>query len=73
MAANSVGWFEIYVDEIARARLFYESVIKVQLVKLGDPNDSTIETLAFPSVMGKYGATGALVKMNGFPAGGIVP
>jgi len=42
MAGNPVGWFEIYVDEIARARLFYESVLKVQPVKLGDPNDSTI-------------------------------
>jgi len=70
MKNNPVGWFEIYVDEMARAKKFYESVLEVSLEVLGDPNDSNIEMLAFPSNMEKYGATGALVKMDGSPAGG---
>lgn len=70
MAKNPVGWFEIYVNDIARAKKFYESVLCVQLEKLGDPNDSNIKMLSFPSDMEKYGVTGALVKMDGFPAGG---
>ncbi|MES9833656.1 MAG: VOC family protein [Candidatus Thiodiazotropha sp. L084R] len=70
MENNPVAWFEIYVDDLQRARDFYESVFVVSLEKLGDPTDSGIEMLSFPSDMEKYGATGALVKMDGFNAGG---
>jgi predicted enzyme related to lactoylglutathione lyase len=68
--SNPVGWFEIYVSDMGRAKKFYESVLNIQLGELGDPNDSTIEMKSFPSDMEKYGATGALVKMEGFPVGG---
>ncbi|PSB29408.1 VOC family protein [Stenomitos frigidus] len=70
MANNPVAWFEIYVDDLARAKQFYESVLSVNLDVLGDPNDTSIEMLSFPSDMEKYGASGALVKMEGFKAGG---
>ncbi len=70
MSNNPVAWFEIYVDEMVRAQKFYESVLDVKLEVLGDPNDSGIEMLSFPADMEKYGATGALVKIKGFPAGG---
>ncbi|TEW55299.1 VOC family protein [Psychromonas sp. RZ22] len=70
MNSNPVAWFEIYVNDMSRAKEFYESVLKVELQALGDPNDSTIEMFAFPSNMEKYGATGALVKMDGLSAGG---
>ena len=70
MANNPVGWFEIYVDELNRAKNFYETVLKVSLEELGDPTDTNIKMLSFPSDMEKYGASGALVKMEGFPAGG---
>jgi uncharacterized protein len=70
MTSNPVTWFEIYVDDLARARQFYESVLGVKLDILGDPNDTSIEMLSFPSDMEKYGASGALVKMEGFRAGG---
>ncbi|MBT8085894.1 MAG: VOC family protein [Woeseia sp.] len=69
MPMNPVGWFEIYVDDMGRAKAFYEAVLKVKLEKLGDPNDSAIEMNSFPSDMEKYGSTGALVHMDGFPAG----
>ena len=67
---NPVGWFEIYVDDIKRAKAFYEKVFDVELEALNDPSDGSAEMLAFPSDMEKYGASGALVKMPDFPAGG---
>ncbi len=70
MANNPVAWFEIYVDDLNRAKKFYESVLSVTLEMLNDPNDPSIEMLSFPSDMEKYGASGALVKMEGFAAGG---
>lgn len=70
MANNPVAWFEIYVDDLARAKQFYESVLSVSLEVLGDPNDTSMEMLSFPSDMEKYGASGALVKMEGVKAGG---
>jgi predicted enzyme related to lactoylglutathione lyase len=65
--SNPVGWFEIYVEDMARARAFYESVLQVTLQPLegGGP-----DMLAFPSGMESYGAGGALVHMEGMKAGG---
>ena len=70
MINNPVGWFEIYVDDISRAKKFYETVLAVEFEKLGDPTDDSIEMMAFPANMEKYGASGALVQMDGFKAGG---
>lgn len=70
MMKNPVAWFEIYVTDMVRAKKFYESVLSVQLEKLDDPNDSNIEMSTFPSDMESYGASGALVKMEGFTSGG---
>jgi predicted enzyme related to lactoylglutathione lyase len=67
MDGNPVRWFEIYVQDMARARAFYEAVLGVQLTPLDGPE---VEMLAFPSQMEQYGASGALVKMPGFPSGG---
>ena len=70
MINNPACWFEIYVDDLPRAKSFYQTVLDLQLESLGDPNDTDIEMLAFPADMEKYGATGALVKMKGVKAGG---
>lgn len=67
MASNPVGWFEIYVEDMPRARAFYESTLQTRLDRL--PNVD-IEMLAFPSDMATYGAAGALVRMDGMPPGG---
>jgi hypothetical protein len=64
---NPIGWFEIYVDDMARARKFYESVFQIALQPLEGGGPSM---LAFPSSMEDYGAGGTLVHMPGFPAGG---
>jgi len=66
MNTNPVGWFEIYVEDIARAKKFYEAVLSCSLEKLNSPK---IEMWAFPMNPGTYGAPGALVKMPGFSSG----
>jgi predicted enzyme related to lactoylglutathione lyase len=68
--SNPIGWFEIYVDDMTRAKAFYETVLSVQLELLNDPTESNIQMYSFPCEMEKYGATGALVKMEHCPAGG---
>ncbi len=67
---NPINWFEIYVDDLDRAKQFYQSVFDISLEKLNVPGDSNIEMWSFPSDFEKYGATGALVKMDGFSPGG---
>ena len=67
MASNPVGWFEIYVQDMNRAKTFYESVFKTQLQKLESPD---VEMWAFSMQPEANGAPGALVRMPGFPSGG---
>jgi uncharacterized protein len=67
MTANPVGWFEIYVQDIDRAKRFYETVLDAKFERLNSPE---IEMWAFPMDMKAVGAAGALVKMPGFPSGG---
>jgi predicted enzyme related to lactoylglutathione lyase len=70
MQIKPVGWFEIYVQDMKRAKAFYKAVFSMQLEKLDGP-DSSVEMWSFPGPMDdSNGASGALVKMNGSPAGG---
>lgn len=67
MKANPVGWFEIYVQDINRAKKFYESVLQLKLEKL---ETQEVEMWSFPMDSDRAGAAGALVKMAGVPSGG---
>ncbi len=67
MAKNPVNWFEIYVDDMERAKKFYEEVLGVKLDKLPGPD---IEMWSFPMEENGAGAAGSLVHMDGFKAGG---
>jgi len=67
MKSNSVGWFEIYVQDMERAKAFYECVFAGKLQKLESPG---VEMWAFPMQENGSGAAGALVKMPGCPSGG---
>ena len=58
---NSIGWFDVYVDDMDRAMAFYETVFQQQLELIGDPTGETVMR-SFPANMGAYGAAGALVK-----------
>jgi predicted enzyme related to lactoylglutathione lyase len=65
MAQNAVRWFEIYVQDTARAKQFYEAVFGVKLEKLDTPG---MEMWSFPMQMDQMGCGGALVKMEGVPS-----
>ena len=67
MEKNAVGWFEIYVQDMGRARAFYEAVLGQKLERL---EAGGLEMWTFPMKQGATGASGALVKMQGVPSGG---
>ena len=67
MKSNPVGWFEIYVQDMPRAKAFYEAVFQGSLQALNAPG---MEMWAFPMDMETHGTAGALVKMPGCPSGG---
>lgn len=71
-AGNPVVWFEIYVQDMARARRFYEAVFQCQLSPLPAPPGEAdgVQMLSFPAAMGAPGAAGMLVQMQGVPTGG---
>ena len=70
---NPVGWFEIYVSDMARARTFYETVLNIQMQPLPNPDgmDGGFEMLMFPSDMENQvpGSGGTLCRMDGFTPG----
>jgi predicted enzyme related to lactoylglutathione lyase len=69
MKPNPVGWFEIYVNDMSRAKAFYEKVLGTKLDPLPTPTPE-IEMVTFPMDMTTYGSPGALAKMEGMTAGG---
>ncbi|CAB5672421.1 Predicted enzyme related to lactoylglutathione lyase [Delftia tsuruhatensis] len=71
MKSNPVVWFEIHVQDMARARRFYETVFDGTLEHLPSPDGSdSYEMLSFPMEMTGPGAGGMLVRMDGVPHGG---
>jgi predicted enzyme related to lactoylglutathione lyase len=67
MERNPVGWFEIYVQDMARARKFYETVFATTLTRLGPPD---LEMWTFPGGPQLAGCAGALVQAPGVASGG---
>jgi uncharacterized protein len=66
-STNPVRWFEIYVQDIPRARRFYETVLDTKLEQL---RSGDLEMWAFPRAQDVPGTSGALVKMQGVRSGG---
>jgi predicted enzyme related to lactoylglutathione lyase len=58
---NPIGWFDIYVNDLARAVAFYETVFGYKLEEIVDPTGDS-QMMSFPADMGNYGAGGALTK-----------
>jgi len=67
MNTNLVGWFEIYVQDMSRAKAFYSNVFDVQFE---DMSNAEMEMSAFPMDHEVPGAGGALVKMPDQPSSG---
>ena len=68
MARNPIDWFEIYVQDLERARDFYQAVFQIELQPLESPGE--LEMLAFPQDLDQYGCGGALVAHRDMPSGG---
>lgn len=64
--SNAVGWFEIYVQDMKRAKAFYEGVLGIKLQQMPNPE---FEYWMFPMEHEGKGSSGALCKMEGFPSG----
>ena len=62
---NPVGWFEIYVQDMDRAKAFYEKTLGVTLQHLESPE---IQMWAFP-MLDAPGCPGALVHLPGKDSG----
>lgn len=58
---NPVGWFELYVSDMARARAFYKAVFERELAELPTPPGSKLQMYAFEQDAYVKGAAGALV------------
>lgn len=60
-SGNPVGWFELYVSDMERARAFYTAVFGRELIALPEIGEGG-EMYAFSWVEGAAGAAGALVR-----------
>lgn len=67
MKTNPVVWFEIYVQDMPRAKDFYEKMLNLELAHL--PSED-LEMWTFPMLDDGSGSMGALAKMEGCPSGG---
>jgi uncharacterized protein len=67
MKSNPITWCEIYVQDMERAKRFYETVFQMKLEQLESPG---MEMWAFPMSMDAVGGSGALVQMDGVKSGG---
>lgn len=70
---NPIGWFEIYVQDIERSQKFYETVLAITMPDLPNPTGDELTMKMFsgdPNAMEKPGASGAIVRMEGYPSGG---
>ena len=74
---NPIGWTEIYVEDMPRAKKFYETVLQIQMQKAEMPegmdaeegSEEYFEMMFFPSNMEAPGISGALVKSSMFRPG----
>lgn len=67
MKHNPVGWFEIYVQDMPRAKAFYQAVFDTTLEQIPA---AEIEMWSFAMNTEQWGCAGSLVKMPGIPSGG---
>jgi uncharacterized protein len=73
--SNPMVWFEIYVQNMERAKAFYEAVLAVTLEKMPAPTEEmNMEMWSFradkDAAKTTYGECGMLVKMEAPPGSG---
>lgn len=68
---NPVVWFEIYVDDMSRARKFYEAVLNKKMEEMpADSSGYEMVMFPYPEDEDAPNASGALVKTQDVRAGG---
>lgn len=76
--ANALNWFEIAVNDLARAQKFYETVFQIKMEAMDfpqmqmrgfpyDPGSGRVGGALVKSGMHKPSATGAVIYLNGNP------
>ncbi len=60
---NPVGWFDIYVNNMERAVLFYETMLELKLEPIEDATGQ-MQLMGFPFETDTYGTGGALCKTS---------
>ena len=67
---NPFTWIEIYVEDLPRARKFYETVFQIEMTAMAAPGGfGDLEMVSFPWAEGKPSASGALCKTDDFKPG----
>ena len=69
MNKNPVGWFEIYVQDMERAKTFYEAVFDTRLEKLESPDSELWAFPMDPEESGRAAQHGGSVVQAKFPIG----
>lgn len=64
---NPIGWFEIYVQDMPRAKAFYQQVFQRGFSPISDTD--AVQMWSFDNDMQNYGSGGALVRIDGMPSG----
>lgn len=58
-----INWFEIPVNDMQRAKAFYETVFKIEI---RDVDFDGLQMGWFPNLKGTYGTTGTLIKQASY-------
>ena len=61
---NPINWFEIPVNDLDRARNFYQTILGLEEMTVTEMGPSTMAW--FPGGPGEPGATGTLIKTEGY-------
>lgn len=62
---NPFTWVEIYVEDMDRARKFYETVLNIEMIPMQTPGDfGDLEMVSFPGAMELPNISGALCKTS---------
>jgi uncharacterized protein len=67
---NPFTWVEIYVEDMNRAKMFYESVFQIEMVPMQAPGDfGDLEMISFPWAEKEGNISGALCKTTDIKPG----
>lgn len=66
---NPFTWIEIYVEDIGRAQMFYETVFQIKMIPMQTMEFSDLKMLSFPWAEGEANISGALCKTGKMKAG----